>query len=47
MTVTDMIYVDTNGTYITTPTLEEDLKENKAQVNIKTDIINKAVLKKI
>ena len=42
MTVTDMIYVDTNGTYITTPTLEEDLKENKAQVNIKTDIINKS-----
>lgn len=42
MTVTDMIYVDTNGTYITTPTLEEDLKENKAQINIKTDIINKS-----
>lgn len=40
LTVTDMIYVDTNGTYITTPTLENDLKENKAQVNIKTNIVN-------
>ncbi|MPQ44069.1 Ig-like domain-containing protein [Clostridium tarantellae] len=41
LTVTDPIHVDRYGTFVTTPTLEEDLKiGNGVNVNVKTEINN-------
>ena len=40
LTVTDQIYVDRDGTFVTTPTLEQDIAENKANVNVKTRVKN-------
>lgn len=40
LTVTDPVHVDYNGMYVTTPTLEEDLKSGKAKVSVEANIVN-------
>ncbi|WP_056476676.1 Ig-like domain-containing protein [Bacillus sp. FJAT-25509] len=40
LTVTDNVHVAEYGTYVTTPDLENEYKQGKAKVNIKTDIMN-------
>ncbi|WP_052446703.1 Ig-like domain-containing protein [Candidatus Soleaferrea massiliensis] len=40
LTMTEDIYVGENGTYLTTPTLEEDIRKNIARVEVKTHVVN-------
>ncbi|MDU4884438.1 Ig-like domain-containing protein [uncultured Clostridium sp.] len=40
LTVTNKVYVEQYGTYVTTPNLESEYAKGKATVNIKTDITN-------
>ncbi|MBX7292788.1 Ig-like domain-containing protein [Clostridium chauvoei] len=41
LTVTNKIHVEKNGTFVTTPDLQNNYSKGKAKVNIKTDIVNK------
>ncbi|AZU64326.1 Ig-like domain-containing protein [Neobacillus mesonae] len=43
LTVTDPIHVARYGTFVTTPNLEKTIKEDRADVNIKTKISNDSV----
>ncbi|WHY77094.1 Ig-like domain-containing protein [Neobacillus sp. WH10] len=40
LTVTENVHVAEYGTYVTTPDLENEYKQGRAKVNIKTDIMN-------
>ncbi|WP_369900838.1 Ig-like domain-containing protein [Bacillus manliponensis] len=40
LTVTENVHVAEYGTYVTTPDLENEYKQGKAKVNVKTDIMN-------
>lgn len=40
LTVTENVHVAEYGTYVTTPDLESEYKQDRAKVNVKTDIMN-------
>ena len=40
LTITDSVHVDYNGMYVTTPSLEEDLKSGMAKVSAEATIVN-------
>lgn len=40
LTVTEKVHVERYGTFVTTPDLEEELKHNRARVNLKTKVNN-------